>query len=121
MDTALSPAMMSSEETAETQHDATTAMTESAGEHLERWKETLQTMCLGFVHDVQDKKELNVGKLGMDGAVTSDNCNAVNKLRRLLVDSLCERCHHLTAQTLCTDNQTHGSSNSQTPTPIPTT
>jgi len=35
MDTALSPEMMSSDETEETQHDATTAMTERAGE---RWR-----------------------------------------------------------------------------------
>ena len=48
----------------------------------------MEKMYPTIIHDIPPASAMNIGKLGYDGAVTSDTCNSARKTRRLLVDQI---------------------------------
>ena len=68
-------------------------MLEQGGQKLNQWKEVVEARFSSFKHDVPTDKEMNIGKLDNDGAVTTDTCNSAKKTHRLLVNIIKETAH----------------------------
>ena len=82
----LSSSIVLEGETSEQQVNSIIEMLEQGGQRLKRWKEVIEAKFPSFKHDISTDKEVNIGKLGDGGAVTTDTCNSAKKTRRLLVN-----------------------------------
>ena len=60
------------------------------GAKLEALRKTFEELFPGVPHDIPDRCEMNISKLGGGGAATSDNCNGALKVKRLLIEAVQE-------------------------------
>ena len=86
----LSSAIILEGESSEQQCNAILEVIQRSGDRLKRWAEVIEKMYPDYDHDIPVANQLNIGKLGNGGAVTSDTCNAARKTRRLLVTHIKE-------------------------------
>ena len=60
----------------------------SCGKRLDQWADILKREFPNCKHKIPSGKEMNIGKLGNGGAITTDMCNGAQKTRRLLVEEV---------------------------------
>ena len=84
----LSSAIILEGESSEQQCAAVTETIQRGGIRLHRWAQKMEKMYPTIIHDIPPASAMNIGKLGYNGAVTSDTCNSARKTRRLLVDQI---------------------------------
>ena len=75
-------------ETSEQQCEAVLDMLERGGKRLTRLAAVFTRLFPNHPHDIPGAHEMNIGKLGSGGAVTSDTCNAALKTSRLLEEAI---------------------------------
>ena len=85
-------------ETAEQTHDVTMAMLEMARDRLVVLKEVCEELLPAVDHTMPDPAEINTGKLGNTGAVTTDTCNTARKTMWLLLETKLEEARKLNVQ-----------------------
>ena len=63
-------------------------MIKRGGKCLEQWDAVIQKTHPNYHHDIPLATIIHIGKLSDGGGLTSDTCNSVRKIRRLLVECI---------------------------------
>jgi hypothetical protein len=79
------------DETAEAQISAIVDHLDRTGKLLQKWQETHNRMFPGDEHGIPDATSLDLGKLSDGGAVSTDTCNAAQKLNQRLIEEIKKR------------------------------
>ena len=85
-------------ETAEQTVDAIVAILEIAKDRLLRFQKIFKELYPILECTIPDPSEINIGKLGNRGAVTTDTCSAARKTKRLLSEIIIEKTKKLNNQ-----------------------
>ena len=75
-------------ESSEQQCKAIIDMIKKGGKYVRQWATVIQEVYLHYQHDIPLATIIHIGKLSDGGGLTSDTCNSVRKIRRLLVECI---------------------------------
>ena len=76
------------DETSLAQVDAITSFINEKGQWLEKWADECKRMYPDYKHDIPPASELSLAKLGDGGIVSTDTCNAAQRVNGLLVEKI---------------------------------
>ncbi len=84
------------------QVEAITSFIEKGRQWLEKWSSKCKRMYPDYDHDIPPASELTLAKLGDGGIVSTDTCNAAQKVNGMLIEKIkLEFGQSMRNQTIC--------------------